>query len=917
MAKFTFGAGNARKAFGLPLYALGALITIFVPRSADRWVFGCGIGLAEGALPLHRLARERLTGSKITWLARSSAELDEAKTFGFDAVMKDGLRGFWHTARAQVIVVTHGFGDVNRYAIRGGFVVQLWHGIPFKHLHLDSPATFRLSILPNIAPVRWLLTKAYQRAGRNISMFPVASARVAPYITSGFGVPIDRIAITGDVRDDVLLAGDESARTHNARLRLEAAVGPLPTSSRLILFAPTWRDGYADPGVPDQAEWQHIVEFLDSTNATLFIRTHPLGHGDYSAGPQLSDRVVLLGPDLIREVNPVLPAFDALVTDYSSIAFDFALTGRPTVYFAADVAAYLKSRGFYFPYAEISGRHAESTWSDTLAALDQALQETSDGPLHQHAAQLRHEFFDFADGRAAERVLNEILIRTGRQAICDATGQATNRPTVTAIEATGTTLELIVTSEQPVTAARFVGERSTIKASVESQGTRLNVSAELLVPRWGQEPLAWPSGHYLLELTGAQETSRIAIDCPTKTVRHQLFHAEVGAKNGFLAVEIQPPLADDERGSAAQRALERRYRQQPVEVENAVYFESFFGRSASCNPWGIDHALALSHPNIRRYWSVIDGSIPIPDGAIRLIEGSAEWWRIRGAARLLIVNDWLRKRYRRRPHQKVLQTWHGSTFKRLALDRPHHGLHAGIAARLESRRWDALIAQNDFSADHLRTAYAFSGPIWVEGYPRNDIFQHPGHTKTVRERLGITPATRIVLYAPTWRDDRQEIVKHLDLAELAATLGDDHILLVRGHSRTLAHGSDVTGRGLLDVSTYPNMADLLMVADVFVTDYSSSMFDWSTTGRPIVFFVPDLDHYRDNLRGFYADLLSDAPGPIVRSPDDLSDAIRNADTRAGQFATAAARWRAEFAAHDDGYAGARVVTRLEAEGWLD
>ena len=146
--------------------------------------------------------------------------------------------------------MTHGFGDVNRYGVRGGFVVQLWHGLPFKHLHLDSPSTYSVSFLPDVGVVRRMLAIGYRRAGRGLSLFPVASERVKPSIVSGFGVDPANVVVTGDPRDDVLLAGDEATRRRDARARLDQAVPDLPPSARVVLFAPTWRDGGADPTVP-------------------------------------------------------------------------------------------------------------------------------------------------------------------------------------------------------------------------------------------------------------------------------------------------------------------------------------------------------------------------------------------------------------------------------------------------------------------------------------------------------------------------------------------------------------------------------------------------------------------------------------------------------------------------------------------
>ncbi|GMA91996.1 hypothetical protein GCM10025869_25250 [Homoserinibacter gongjuensis] len=229
-ATFTFGAGNARKLLRLPLYALGAIAALLVPRTSKLWAFGCGIGLGEGALPLYRIARERLDDEvRLVWLASTDAELGEARSRGLDAVAKHSWRGFWLTLRARVLVVTHGYGDVNRYATAGAFVVQLWHGIPLKKLHLDSPATLRIRGVPDHRYVRALLARAYRFAGRGIDLFPVASELVAPRIATAFGVPLERIPALGDIRDDALLGRDPAEVRADARMLLADAASPSTT----------------------------------------------------------------------------------------------------------------------------------------------------------------------------------------------------------------------------------------------------------------------------------------------------------------------------------------------------------------------------------------------------------------------------------------------------------------------------------------------------------------------------------------------------------------------------------------------------------------------------------------------------------------------------------------------------------------
>ena len=116
MATFRFEAGNLRALRNLPLYALGALAALLVPRSRRIWVFGCGVGPGEGALPLYRYAEQHASGRKLYWLATSADELREARSLGLTAVPMLSARGLWLTLRACVIVVNLGRHLITRPA---------------------------------------------------------------------------------------------------------------------------------------------------------------------------------------------------------------------------------------------------------------------------------------------------------------------------------------------------------------------------------------------------------------------------------------------------------------------------------------------------------------------------------------------------------------------------------------------------------------------------------------------------------------------------------------------------------------------------------------------------------------------------------------------------------------------------------
>ncbi len=220
-------------------------------------------------------------------------------------------------------------------------------------------------------------------------------------------------------------------------------------------------------------------------------------------------------------------------------------------------------------------------------------------------------------------------------------------------------------------------------------------------------------------------------------------------------VRSAPPIDPAYDSGEGQDALERRYATRPGGLENAVFFESFYGRNASCNPLAIDRELARARHEVTRYWSVVDLSVAVPEGAIAVVDGSPEWWRARGSARLLVVNDWLRRRFSRRPGQVVLQTWHGTPLKRLALHRPG----------FDPRRMAAVVQrvaalERAARAEPLRRAHPRQGvrvPHAADlgrGISAQRRARRPATGRRSRAALGIRPEERVLLYAPTWRDDR-------------------------------------------------------------------------------------------------------------------------------------------------------------------
>jgi CDP-glycerol glycerophosphotransferase len=286
-------------------------------------------------------------------------------------------------------------------------------------------------------------------------------------------------------------------------------------------------------------------------------------------------------------------------------------------------------------------------------------------------------------------------------------------------------------------------------------------------------------------------------------------------------------------------------------------------------------------------------------------------------ADLVISNDHIPLDWEKRPGTTYLQTWHGTMLKRI-----HNDVLWAPEGRLayldkDIARWDLLLSPNAVTTERLRKAFGFTGPVHETGLPRNDLLHSPQRDEVrarVRADLGIGEDQRVVLYTPTWRDDLvfegnegQDFEFPIDLDAFAERLGTGHVLLLRLHNMVMDRLDAPEGSVVRDVCGHPDIRDLYLAADVMVTDYSSTMFDFANTGRPMVFFTYDLDRYRDELRGFYFDLEEVAPGPLVRTSEELVDTIADIDRISDQHAARYARFQELFTHLEDGAATRRVL----------
>jgi CDP-glycerol glycerophosphotransferase len=262
--------------------------------------------------------------------------------------------------------------------------------------------------------------------------------------------------------------------------------------------------------------------------------------------------------------------------------------------------------------------------------------------------------------------------------------------------------------------------------------------------------------------------------------------------------------------------------------------------------------------------------------------GSPEAVTALEAADVVVANTHTNIEWSKGPGTLYLQTWHGTPLKTVHRDILWSPPGLLDYQQRDVDRWDVLVSPNRASTPRLRQAFTYEGEVLETGYPRNDVLSAPDRDERraqLRERLGIPDGTTAVL-------------------------------LLRLHYMVTEALPPARHPSVRDVSLHPDVSELYLAADVLVTDYSSTMFDFAVTGRPMAFLTYDLADFQHRVRGFYFELADEAPGPLVETTSALIDVLRDLDGMRSSYAGRYARFRERYCHLEDGRATQRVLERL-------
>jgi len=378
--------------------------------------------------------------------------------------------------------------------------------------------------------------------------------------------------------------------------------------------------------------------------------------------------------------------------------------------------------------------------------------------------------------------------------------------------------------------------------------------------------------------------------------------------------------------------------------DNLVLFSEYWGGGYGCNPRAIFEQLPETAPHLRGAWLIDDAKAALlPPGTEHVAPGSFKRFMLFARAKYFVNNVNFAGSYVKRPGQVHIQTMHGTPLKHVGLDVMSSSVastavdpvrqprrsggkvvpidEARSAREFEnllrrSDRWDYAISSNAYSTEMWSHAYPCRYEWLESGYPRNDALVNATDedVREAREVLGVPEGKTAILYAPTFRETVGDTSMRIDVGSLLEKLGDEAVLIVRAHHTATAGPAMkalIESGRVIDGSRVPWILPGYLAADVLITDYSSTMFDYALLDRPIITYADDWPSYRET-RGTYFDLLAEPPGLVARNQRQLEEMLVSGAYDGDDARTVRATFRERFCQYDDGQAAARVIRGVMA-----
>jgi CDP-glycerol glycerophosphotransferase (TagB/SpsB family) len=391
--KFFFGM------ISFPIY----LLSHFIPRSKDIWVFGAWYGKQynDNTSYLFEYADHIRSDIKVVWLTKNKKIISNLRQKGYNVFHKNSLNGFWYGSRAGVTFINCGYDDVNKYCINRSFKVQLWHGVPLKKIKSDDMINENIKRSFITRLIRTSLLKLLPFLDEQYDLIISSGVKVTDRFESAFNINRNKIIETGSPRMDIITS-QKSSYSKDVLYDEESI-------DNCILYAPTHRrSGFGDVSYFTSLNFDDYNQFLKDNKAILLIKMHfyEQAYRDFFSDNEYSN-IKLLDDQNLFDINRILYHVDLLITDYSSIFYDYLVLDRPILFLPLDLLEYQQiDRELYEDYQNSTPGEKCYDWDEIQIQLKKYF--FKEDPYQNKREKIFNEFYQFSDNQNCSRIINKI-----------------------------------------------------------------------------------------------------------------------------------------------------------------------------------------------------------------------------------------------------------------------------------------------------------------------------------------------------------------------------------------------------------------------------------------------------------------------------------------------------------------------------
>ncbi len=380
-----------------PIY----IFSRFVKRNRRIWLFGpLNRAFLDNGKYLFLHVIERHPEIRAYFVCQDKKLLADLEARNLPCLYKWSLKGIAYCLRAGYYLISAYVDDINFWTSRGACVINLWHGIPLKRIEFDI-TTGRLARRYQKPSLKERLFKPW--LFRKPDFVISTSEEVSRLFASAFRVSRERCLPMGYPRTDIFFSDDAEVVAHIRRYEPQIVFDlyeKMLQYRHVLIYMPTWREDRRDFLKDAFPDLEALNSVLASQNALLLIKLHP---NDILPG-DIGDLSNIEAVDSKVDMYPLLKFTTALITDYSSIYFDYMLLRKPIILFPFDLEDYQRMRGLYFDYDDVAPGYVAKDFESLLACVS----HIDDLRVEQKYYDLLNRFWKHQDGKSSERIVESI-----------------------------------------------------------------------------------------------------------------------------------------------------------------------------------------------------------------------------------------------------------------------------------------------------------------------------------------------------------------------------------------------------------------------------------------------------------------------------------------------------------------------------